>query len=224
MFMGHYSAAFAAKRVVPAIPLPVWFVACQVIDLCWGTLVLLDVEKLRVIPHFTATNGLDLYFMPYTHSLPAALAWSLAAALLFLLFSGSAFPRRALAAVVLGTVVASHWALDWVVHIPDLPLWFGSTKVGLGLWNYRYPAMLLELVLLWLGVWLSLPVAAQNRRRYLGLATVMSGVQLLSLPLQPPGEHEVASHLLATYLLLTAAAWWAGRTRAPAQATVATAQ
>lgn len=224
MFMGHYSAAFAAKRVVPAIPLPVWFVACQIIDLCWGMLVLLDVEKLRVIPHFTATNGLDLYFMPYTHSLPAALAWSLAAALLFLLLSGSAFPRRALAGVVLGAVVASHWALDWVVHIPDLPLWFGGTKVGLGLWNYRYPALLLELVLLWLGVWLSLPVAAQNRRRYLCLAIVMSGVQLLSLPLQPPGEHEVASHLLATYLLLTAAAWWAGRTRAPAQVAAAAAK
>jgi hypothetical protein len=224
MFMGHYSAAFAAKRVVPAIPLPVWFIACQIIDLCWGMLVLLDVEKLRVIPHFTATNGLDLYFMPYTHSLPAALVWSLAAALLFLLLNGPAFPRRVLAAVVFGAVVASHWALDWVVHTPDLPLWFGGTKVGLGLWNYRYPALLLELVLLWLGVWLSLPVAAQNRRRYLWLATVMSVVQLLSLPLQPPGEHEVASHLLATYLLLTAAAWWVSRTRAPAQVTAAAAQ
>jgi hypothetical protein len=219
MFMGHYSAAFAAKRVAPAIPLPVWFVACQIIDLCWGMLVLLDVEKLRVIPHFTATNGLDLYFMPYTHSLPAALVWSLAAALIFVLLSPPAFPRRALVAVVLGAVVASHWVLDWVVHIPDLPLWFGGTKVGLGLWNYRYPALLLELVLLWLGVWLSLPVAAQNRRRYLGLAIAMSVVQLLSLVLQPPHEHEVASHLLATYLLLTGAAWWADKARAPAQAT-----
>src|SRR3569832_1194222 len=121
MFMGHYSAAFAAKRVVPAIPLPVWFVACQVIDLCWGTLVLLDVEKLRVIPHFPATNGLDLYFMPYTHSLPAAIAWSLAAALLFLLFSGSVFMRCALAAVVLGTVVASHWARGGGGRGPERP-------------------------------------------------------------------------------------------------------
>jgi hypothetical protein len=121
-------------------------------------------------------------------------------------------------------VVASHWALDWVVHTPDLPLWFGGTKAGLGLWNYRYPALLLELLLLWLGVWLSLPVAAQNRRRYLWLGIVMSGVQWLSLPLQPPGEHEVASHLLATYLLLTAAAWWAGKTRAPKQAATAAAQ
>jgi hypothetical protein len=216
MFMGHYSAAFAAKRVAPAIPLPVWFAACQIIDLCWGMLVLLDVEKLRVIPHFTATNGLDLYFMPYTHSLPAAFAWSLAAALLFVLLSPPAFPRRALVAMAFGAVVASHWVLDWVVHVPDLPLWFGGTKVGLGLWNYRYPALLLELVLLWLGVWLSLPVAAQHRRRYLGLAIVMSVVQLLSTALQPPGEHEVASHLLATYLLLTVAAWWAGKPRAAA--------
>jgi hypothetical protein len=27
-----YAAAFAAKRVAPAVPLPVFFIACQLID------------------------------------------------------------------------------------------------------------------------------------------------------------------------------------------------
>lgn len=214
MFIGHYSAAFLAKRIAPAIPLPAWFIACQIIDLCWGGLVLMGVEKLRVIPHFTASNGLDLYFMPYTHSLPAAVAWSLLAAILFWLLAPRALPRRARTAAVLGLVVASHWLLDWVVHIPDLPLWFGDTKVGMGLWNYRYPALLLELVLLWIAVWVSLANATGKRRRYLLLAAVMSVVQLLSMVLQPPLPHQVATHLLWTYLLLTAAAVWADRPRA----------
>ena len=211
MFIGHYSTAFIAKRIAPAISLPIWFVACQAIDLLWGSLVLLGVEKLHVIPHFTASNAFDLYFMPYTHSLPATIGWSLATALLFWLFSPSTFPQRTRTAVVLGLVVASHWLLDLVVHIPDLPLWFDSEKVGMGLWNYRYPALLLELGLLWIGIWLSLTVAAENRGRYLLLGTGMSVVQLLSLVLQPPTDMQVASNLLFSSLLLTAAAYWAGK-------------
>jgi len=39
----------------------------------------------------------------------------------------------------------------------------------------------------------------------LRLAIVMSGVQLLHLPLQPPGEHEIASQLRAACLRPTAA-------------------
>jgi hypothetical protein len=32
--------------------------------------------------------------------------------------------------------VFSHWVLDFIVHLPDLPLSFnGSPKVGLGLWS-----------------------------------------------------------------------------------------
>jgi hypothetical protein len=213
MFIGHYSAAFVAKRIAPAISLPVWFVACQTIDLFWGCLVLLGVEKLHVIPHFTASNELDLYFMPYTHSLPAALGWSLATALIFWLLSSPAFPQRARTAIVLGLAVLSHWILDWVVHTPDLPLWFGGAKVGLGLWNYRYPALLLELALLWISVWICLPAAAENRWRYLLLAAVMSVVQVLSLMLQPSTDHAVASRLLISYLLLTAAAYWAAKPR-----------
>jgi len=35
--------------------------------------------------------------------------------------------------------VLSHWFLDVIVHIPDLPLTpFGDFKVGMGLWNYDH--------------------------------------------------------------------------------------
>ncbi len=59
MFVGHYSVAFAAKTEHNKIPLWVLFVAVQFLDYIWATLVLLGIEKLRVItifrPYFSIT-------------------------------------------------------------------------------------------------------------------------------------------------------------------------
>ncbi len=36
----------------------------------------------------------------------------------------------------MGLVIFSHWALDFIVHLPDLPLLFSnSPRLGLGLWG-----------------------------------------------------------------------------------------
>jgi membrane-bound metal-dependent hydrolase YbcI (DUF457 family) len=82
--------------------------------------------------------------MPWTHSLPGALAWSLAAALVVRL--AMKLPVRA--AVFVGLAVFSHWLLDLAVHRPDLELWFGGAKVGFGLWNYPVAEEALEIGLL----------------------------------------------------------------------------
>lgn len=214
MFIGHYSSAFIAKRVAPALPLPVLFIAAQLIDLFWGTLVLSGVEKLRIVPNFTRSNGLDLYFMPYTHSLSSALIWSVSAAVLFWACTPS-LPQRTRTALVIGAAVASHWMLDLLVHIPDLPLWFNSMKVGLGWWNYRVFALLLELGLLWGSVLFCLK-AVGSRKNYLLLAGAMTGLQFFSLYRQPDEDTMVALQLLAAYLALAGAGWWADRQRQPA--------
>ncbi|MFC7514777.1 hypothetical protein ACFQUU_07165 [Herbaspirillum sp. GCM10030257] len=207
MFIGHYSAAFAAKRLAPELPLPALFIACQLIDLFWGGLVLLGVEKLRIIPGFNASNDLDLYFMPYTHSLSSALAWALAAAFLCWLLLPKNNARNRITAVV-GLTVLSHWLLDLLVHMPDLPLWFDSAKVGLGWWNYKVFALLLELALLWMGIAWCLPLAGDYNKRYLLLGLAMSAVQVYSLLEQPDNGTAVAQQLLLTYLVLAGAAWW----------------
>src|SRR2546430_4352852 len=77
MFVGHYGVSFAAKRLDKTIPLWVLFLAVQLLDVGWGILVPLGVEKVRIVPGITASNPLDLYYMPFTHSLVAALLWSL---------------------------------------------------------------------------------------------------------------------------------------------------
>jgi hypothetical protein len=69
MFVGHYSVAFAVKSEKNKIPLWVLFIAVQFLDYIWATLVLLGIEKLRVIKGFTAGSMLDSYFHPYSHSL-----------------------------------------------------------------------------------------------------------------------------------------------------------
>src|SRR5258706_12569216 len=76
MFLGHYGVSFAAKKLEPELPLWLLFIAVQLLDVLWAPFVLLGVEKVRIVPGFTATNPLDLYYMPYTHGLIAALLWS----------------------------------------------------------------------------------------------------------------------------------------------------
>ncbi|HEY8102552.1 MAG TPA: hypothetical protein VIF82_17570 [Burkholderiaceae bacterium] len=211
MFVGHYSAAFLAKRVAPEIPLPVYFIACQTIDLFWATFVLLGIEKVRYVAHITASNSMDLYFMPFSHSLPAALAWSAGIAGLYWLLAKSN-PQRVRNTILFGVVVLSHWMLDFFAHRPDLPLWYDSFKVGLGLWNFRIFEYMLELVLLWTSLFFALKVAGQNRQRFISLGIVMTAFQTLSVLVPTPElDYKIALQLLVSYSLLTVFSYWASR-------------
>ena len=153
MFVGHYSVAFAAKSERNKIPLWVLFIAVQFLEYIWATLVLLGIEKLRVIKGFTAGSMLDSYFHPYSHSLITSLMWSVAGAVVYHLFcSRHGCLYRKSAAVVVGLAVFSHWVLDFIAHPRDLPIYDNRWKVGFGLWNYRDPEFALEIALLAVGI------------------------------------------------------------------------
>jgi hypothetical protein len=143
MFVGHYSAALAAKAAEPRAPLWTYVIGCQLLDIAWAGFVATGVEKVRADPSLPGSS-LDLYDMPLTHSLPGALAWSLAAALAVRVVLR--LPLRA--AVFVGLTVFSHWLADLLVHRPDLLLWIGGPKVGLGLWNFPVREEALEIGLL----------------------------------------------------------------------------
>ena len=149
MFVGHYSVAFAVKSERNRIPLWVLFVAVQFLDYIWATLVLLGIEKLRLIKGFTAGSMLDSYFHPYSHSLIAAMAWSAIAVLLYQpLCSWLGYSYRKSAALIVGLAVFSHWILDLIAHPRDLPIYDNTLKVGLGMWNHRDLEFALEIALL----------------------------------------------------------------------------
>ena len=151
MFVGHYSASFALKSAKPTVPLWVLFLGVQAVDIGWGSLVLGGIEHASYVPGFTKAFPLDLYYMPFTHSLVAGLIWAAACAAIYAMWRA----RDGMsAAIVVGLAVLSHWFLDLPVHIHDLPLYDNSMKQGFGLWNYPVPELLLEVGLLLGSVWL----------------------------------------------------------------------
>jgi hypothetical protein len=157
MFVGHYSVAFAAKSGKNKIPLWVLFVSVQFLDYIWATLVLLGIEKLRVIKGFTAGSMLDSYFHPYSHSLITAILWSCVAAIVYKpICSWLGFIYVKSATLIIGAAVFSHWILDLIAHRRDLAIYDNTWKVGFGLWNYRDPEFALEIGLLGAGILLYL--------------------------------------------------------------------
>lgn len=206
MFVGHYGVSFAAKRVDPTIPLWVLFLAVQFLDILWAPSILLGVEKARIVPGITASNPLDLYYMPYTHSLVAALFWSCVAGFVYQFV---ARPARRQASVAVGVAVFSHWVLDLVVHRPDLPLYGNSAKVGLGLWNAPALAFGLEAALLFGGVWLCLRGRLARSFGTLILGVLMLAIQAYVFFGPPPtSDRAAASTALIAYAMFATTIWW----------------
>src|SRR5438132_13093975 len=130
MFVGHYSVAFAAKTERNKIPLWVLFIAVQFLDYIWATLVLLGIEKLRVIKGFTAGSMLDSYFHPYSHSLIAALVWSVIADLVYKsVCSRPGYLYMTSAALIIVLAVFSNWLLDLITSPHDLAIYDYTWKL-----------------------------------------------------------------------------------------------
>lgn len=215
MFVGHYGPSFAGHALKRSIPLWVLFLAVQLLDVFWSILVLLGIEKVRIVPGITRTNPLDLYYMPYTHSLDGAILWSLAAGIVYWLFRRADGWRDA---VIISAAVFSHWVLDLIVHRPDLPLYDNSLKAGLGLWNYPVAALTLELVFLFGGMYLYLRRTEATTRfgRYgmVIFGLLMVGVQVLVFFGPPPRSDRAAAIMaLSLYAVLAAVVYWLERKR-----------
>ena len=218
MFVGHYSVSFAAKALDKRLPLWGLFLAVQGLDLVWDALIALGVEKARVAPGITATLPLDLYFMPYSHSLMAALAWATIACVIYTLAVRSQ-PVSWRPGLLLGLSVLSHWVLDLLMHRPDLPLYDDTLKVGLGLWNYPVVAFLVEGGILFGGIALYLrstrTTTAAGRYAALLFGVLLLGVHYVGLFLiTPPTVTAAAGVFFGCYLLLAGAAFWVERQRA----------
>jgi hypothetical protein len=130
MFGGHIGVALGSKRAAPAVSLATLVLAAQWLDVLWPLFLLLGIEHVRIDPGNTRLTPFDFYDYPISHSAVTALGWGVA-------FGAVHFAarRKMAAAVLLAAVVFSHWVLDFVTHGPDLPLWPGGPRVGLGLWN-----------------------------------------------------------------------------------------
>jgi hypothetical protein len=205
MFTGHYSFSFAGKSVDKRIPLWLLFLAVQWIDVMWSIFVLLGIEKVRIVPGITASNALDLYYMPYTHSLLGVLCWS---ALAYVVCQMAPGLRGVRTGLILAAAVFSHWILDLIVHRPDLALYDSVGKMGFGLWNYRAAAFALEMAVLFGGA-VMLYRTAVHRGRLIGFVIFLAVLQVFGtffFP-PPPSDHAAAMTALSSYIVLALAAW-----------------
>jgi hypothetical protein len=221
MFVGHYSVAFACRTERNKIPLWVLFIAVQFLDYIWAALVLLGIEKLRVIKGFTAGSMLDSYFHPYSHSLITAVIWSAVTAFVYKTVrtrypfdsaQGRLSRYRRSAPLIIGLAVFSHWILDLIAHPRDLPIYDNTWKVGFGLWNYRDPEFALEIALLAGGIVLYfarnvMPAIRKTTVIAFGIALVVVQIGDTYVPRTPLTDKCTAMGVWTFYTLFVAIAF-----------------
>lgn len=218
MFIGHYAPALVAAAHPKAPGLGILFVAAQLVDFGFFGLAIIGAENFRITPEITAMNPLDLYHMPYTHSLLGSGIWALMFGLLIWLFTRSKSGALT-GALIAGAVVFSHWLLDLLVHAPDLTVAGSPPKFGLGLWNYPAIAMPLELSIivgaLAFYLFRTRPVSTNSRYAIALMAVLLAVFQAINWFGPEPEAADLMMKLMAllSFTLAAGAAWWLGQTR-----------
>jgi len=217
LFIGHYGPALAAQAIRKSPSLMVGFIAVQLVDIGFFSLAYLGVEKWRLNPSIVGIMPVDLYYMPYTHSLLGSVVWALAAGVLAYVLAPSG--RRLLAASIVSSLVFSHWLLDLVVHRHDLGLMGDEAhKLGFGLWDRPFFEVPLELALLFAGLWIYVKSTrardAWGRRLIWVVPIVLLILQSINWFAPPIGDNAVFSGLgLLAYAVCALMAWTLDRTR-----------
>jgi membrane-bound metal-dependent hydrolase YbcI (DUF457 family) len=208
MFIGHNAVAFAAKRIAPKTSLGTLTAAVMLLDLIWPIFLLLGIEHVRIEFGATKFTPLDFYDYPWTHSLALAIAWGVAFAVVYF-----AKTRYARGAVVLAICVVSHWVLDLIVHRPDLPLWPGGPKFGLGVWNYPKATLVIEFTMYFFAIFIYRD--ATRARDKIGTIAFWAFVIVLACVYfaaavgpAPPNTRAIAFAGLATWLFPLWAGWF----------------
>jgi len=155
--------------------------------------------------------------MPWSHSLVMTAVWCALAFSLVTSFRGSARDGLLVAAVVF-----SHWMLDVLTHRPDVPLAFGETRLGLGVWNSISGTLIVEGGM-WLGaiVLYTRGTEARDSIGGLGWWLLVGALSCLYLAIafgpSPPEDTPAAAIAGLTLGLALFCAWgfWVDRHRRP---------
>jgi hypothetical protein len=146
LIAGHFGFAAWVKSREPTAPLWGLMLATVWLDVVFVPLLLLNVESVQ--PVHPGYGGLIIH-ADYTHSILGMVLLGAVLGLAFLPRWG----RRV--ATVIALVAMSHWALDLIVHRPDMPLLPGNVghlpRLGFGLWSQPGVTALLELGLVAVG-------------------------------------------------------------------------
>jgi len=214
MFIGHFALGFAAKRVAPRLSLAALFAAAQLADIIWPFLVALGIEQVRIDPGNTAFTPLDFVSYPYSHSLVFLCVWGV---VFGLICAGIVHDRRMV--LIAAVLVVSHWVLDWITHRPDMPLYPGSIKLGLGLWNSVPATIAVEVAMFAAGVWTYARATrardASGRWAFAAFVGFLLVIYFVNIGSTPPGIAAIVAVGIAGTAMLVLWAWWFDRHRPP---------
>ena len=211
MFIGHFAAGMAAKKFIPSTSLAILFLAAQFLDLLWPTMLLIGLEQVAINPDASEVTPLSFTHYPFSHSLVFVVGWSiLFAAVNQVLTSDKS------SSLWLGVLVLSHWILDLLMHVPDLPLFPGdSPKVGLGICNSVVLTVLVEGAIFVGGI--IIYVKTKNMRRekvtsaFWALVVFLVVVYVMNLAGPPPPSVTAIAWAGQLQWLFVLWAWWADR-------------
>ena len=214
VFIGHFAVGFAAKRAAPRLSLAVLFLAVALADVIWPVLVWLGIEQVRIDRGNTRFTPLDFVAYPYSHSLLFLVIWGVILGAV----CAAVVHDRKMILIVTGLVV-SHWMLDWITHRPDMPLYPGGAKLGLGMWNSIPGTIGVEGILFAAGVWMyahaTRPRDAIGRRAFAVFVAFMAVVYLADIGTPPPSIMALVATAIAGTAVMLLWAWWFDRHRSP---------
>jgi hypothetical protein len=129
-------------RLFPSVPPLVLLIGVGFPDILWPILILLGVEHVVVNPNSPLQKYIKFTSYPFSHSLVLT---SIIACIPGVALALTITP---LAGVLFVVASASHWFLDTITHVNDLPVagLRQNKKVGLGLWKYPRTAFALEYI------------------------------------------------------------------------------
>ncbi len=213
MFIGHFGAGFAGKKIEKSVSLGTYFMAAQWIDLIWPILLLLGIEKAEIKPGISAVTPLDFTYYPFTHSLFGVIVWALLFGMVYFLIK-----KNSRASITLGLIVVSHWFLDLFVHIPDLPILPGlNIKVGLGLWNSFIASIILEFLVLVVGIFLYYKATKPKNKTgiysLIAIIIVLVGIYISNLFSPPPPSIEAVAYVGNAQWLFVLWGYWIDKNR-----------
>ncbi len=212
MFIAHNAVGFASKRFAPNVSLGILMLAPMLLDFLWPIFILAGIEHFRVEPGNTAFTPIDFADYPWSHSLLMVVVWALLAGGGYWLWR-----RDGRAALIIGLGVVSHWVLDFIAHRPDLPLYPGGPKVGLGLWNSVTATIVVEVAIFATG--LALYRNATRRRDRIGslglggLVALLLVIYAANVNAPPPPNPRIVALMALSAVLFPVWAWWVDRHR-----------
>lgn len=146
MFAGHFGVAAVVKGKAKNLPLWSLIVSSQLLDIVFVPLSLIGLEGFG--NQIEGGRGTVIY-AEYSHSLLGAILLSIIAGVVATRYLGKQ------SGMVIGYVTFSHWIIDLIVHVPDLPILPGNLGdfpyLGFGFWQFPMLSLFLEGLLIIIG-------------------------------------------------------------------------